>query len=65
MTLILMHTKYVYTEKGFRGKISFDAQNGKYASQLSCDASPDAYLPLHGKLKTQNYVDFKHINLIM
>jgi hypothetical protein len=30
--------------KGARGKVSFYSQNDKYASQFSCDASPDAYL---------------------
>jgi hypothetical protein len=29
-----------YTVKEVRGKVSFDLQNDKYASQLSCDASP-------------------------
>jgi hypothetical protein len=32
------------TVKGARGKVSFDSQNDKYASQLSCEASPKAYL---------------------
>jgi hypothetical protein len=27
-----------------RGKVSFDSQNDKYASHLSCDASPEVYL---------------------
>jgi hypothetical protein len=36
-----------YTVKEVRGKVSFDSQNDKYASQqLSCDASPEAYLSL-------------------
>jgi hypothetical protein len=30
--------------KGARGKVSFDSLNVKYASKLSCDASPEAYL---------------------
>jgi hypothetical protein len=29
-----------------RGKVSFDSQNDKYASQLSSDASPESYLSL-------------------
>jgi hypothetical protein len=33
-----------YTVKGARGKVSFDSQNDKYASQLSCEASPEASL---------------------
>jgi hypothetical protein len=33
-----------YTVKGSRREVSFDSQNGKYASQLSCDASPEVYL---------------------
>jgi hypothetical protein len=37
---------YDYTAKGAQGKVPFDSQNGKYASPLSCDASPVAYLPL-------------------
>jgi hypothetical protein len=32
-----------YTVKGARGKVSFDSQNDKYASQLSCDTSSEAY----------------------
>jgi hypothetical protein len=32
------------TVKGSRREVSFDSQNGKYASQLSCDASPEVYL---------------------
>jgi hypothetical protein len=32
------------TVKGTRGKVSFDSQNDKHASQLSCDASPEVYL---------------------
>jgi hypothetical protein len=32
--------------KEVQGKVSFDSQNDKYASQLSCDASPEAYLSL-------------------
>jgi hypothetical protein len=38
------------TVKGARGKVSFDSQNDKYASKLSSDASPEAYLSLR-KLK--------------
>jgi hypothetical protein len=34
----------VYTVKGSRGEVSFDSQKDKYASQLSCDASPEVYL---------------------
>jgi hypothetical protein len=34
----------LYTVKGARGKVSFDSQNDKYASKLSCYASPEAYL---------------------
>jgi hypothetical protein len=37
-------TKFYYTVKWSRREVSFDSQNGKYASQLSCDASPEAYL---------------------
>jgi hypothetical protein len=33
-----------YTVKGARGKVSFDSQIDKYASQLSSDASPEAHL---------------------
>jgi hypothetical protein len=32
-----------YTVKGSRGEVSFDQQKDKYASQLSCDASPEVY----------------------
>jgi hypothetical protein len=32
------------TVKGSRGEVSFDSQKDKYASQLSCDASSEAYL---------------------
>jgi hypothetical protein len=39
------------TVKGARGKVSFDSQNDKYASQLFSDASPEAYLLLR-KLKS-------------
>jgi hypothetical protein len=42
---------YQYTVKGARGKVSFDSQNDKYASKLSSDASPEAYLSLR-KLKS-------------
>jgi hypothetical protein len=41
-----MLKKYFYTVKEVRGKVSFYLQNDKYASQLSCDASPEAYLSL-------------------
>jgi hypothetical protein len=34
------------TEKGSRREVTFDSQNGKYASQLSCGASSEAYLYL-------------------
>jgi hypothetical protein len=34
----------LYTVKGARGKVSFDSPNVKYASKLSCYASPEAYL---------------------
>jgi hypothetical protein len=39
------------TVKGARGKVSFDSQTDKYASQLSSDASPEAYLSLR-KMKS-------------
>jgi hypothetical protein len=39
------------TVKGARGKVSFDSQTDKYASQLSNDASPEAYLSLR-KMKS-------------
>jgi hypothetical protein len=42
---------YEYTVKEVRGKVSFYSQNGKYASQLSCDASPEAYLSLRVTVK--------------
>jgi hypothetical protein len=42
---------HLYTVKGTRGKVSFDSQNDKYASKLSSDASPEAYLSLR-KLKS-------------
>jgi hypothetical protein len=32
------------TVKGDRGKVSFDSLKVKYASKLSCYASPEAYL---------------------
>jgi hypothetical protein len=35
---------YLYTLKGARGKVPFDSQNDKYASQLSYDASREVYL---------------------
>jgi hypothetical protein len=41
----------LYTVKGIRGKVSFDSRNDKYASQLSCDASPEAYLSLRVTVK--------------
>jgi hypothetical protein len=34
----------IYTVKGARGKVSFDSPNVKYASKVSCFASPEAYL---------------------
>jgi hypothetical protein len=40
----LQYSIGVYTVKGARGKVSFDSQTDKYASQLSSDASPEAYL---------------------
>jgi hypothetical protein len=40
-----------YTVKGARGKVSFDSQTDQYVSQLSSDASPDAYLSLR-KMKS-------------
>jgi predicted ferric reductase len=40
----ILASAYIYTVKGSRGKVSFDSQNDKYASQLSSDASPEAYL---------------------
>jgi hypothetical protein len=33
-----------HTVKGSRREVSFDSQNGKYASQLSCGASSEGYL---------------------
>jgi hypothetical protein len=36
----------LYTVKVVRGKVLFDSQNDKYASQLSGDDSPEAYLSL-------------------
>jgi hypothetical protein len=42
-----MFVEYLYTYitvKGARGKLSFDSQTDKYASQLSTDAPPEAYL---------------------
>jgi hypothetical protein len=41
----------VNTVKEVRCKVSFDSQNGKYASQLSCDASAEAYLSLRVTVK--------------
>jgi hypothetical protein len=40
-----------HTVKGSRGKVLFDSQNDEYASQLSRDAAPEAYLSLR-KLKS-------------
>jgi hypothetical protein len=40
-----------FTVKGVHGKVSFDSQNDKYDSQLSCDASPGAYLSLRITVK--------------
>jgi hypothetical protein len=40
-----------HTVKGARGKVSFDSLTDKYASQLSSDASPEAYLSLR-KMKS-------------
>jgi hypothetical protein len=40
MALALM----AHTVKGARGKVWFDSLNIKYASKLSCYASPEAYL---------------------
>jgi hypothetical protein len=40
-----------HTVKGVRGKVSFDSQNDKYATQLSCDASPEAFLSLRVTVK--------------
>jgi hypothetical protein len=37
---------HVNTVKGARGKVPFDSQRDKYASKLSSDASPEAYLSL-------------------
>jgi hypothetical protein len=39
------------TVKEVRGKVSFDSQNDKYASQLSCDASHEAYFSLRVTVK--------------
>jgi hypothetical protein len=33
----------LFTVKGTQGKVSFDSRNDKYASKLSCYASPEAY----------------------
>jgi hypothetical protein len=41
----------LYTVKRALGKVSFDSQTGIYASQLSSDASPEAYLSLR-KMKS-------------
>jgi hypothetical protein len=34
----------LYTVKGARRQVTFDSQKDKYASQLSCDVSSEAYL---------------------
>jgi hypothetical protein len=39
------------TVKGARGKVLFDSQSDEHASQLSSDASPEAYLSLR-KMKS-------------
>jgi hypothetical protein len=41
----------VHTVKGVQGIVSFDSQNDKYTSQLSFDASPEAYLSLRVTVK--------------
>jgi hypothetical protein len=46
-----VNTVVDYTVKGAQGKVSFDSQTDKYASQLSSDASPEAYLSLR-KMKS-------------
>jgi hypothetical protein len=51
--------KKSYTVKGSRGKVSFDSQNDKYASQLSCDASPEAYLSLRVIVKRICHLESK------
>jgi hypothetical protein len=45
------HTSHCITVKDVLVKLSFDSQNDKYASQLSCDASPEAYLSLRVTVK--------------
>jgi hypothetical protein len=47
----IQHRLLYNTVKGARGKVSFDSQNDKYASQLSCDASSEAYLKLRVAVK--------------
>jgi hypothetical protein len=39
-----LSTDTYYSVKGVWGEVSFDSQNDKYASHLSCDASSEAYL---------------------
>jgi hypothetical protein len=48
---IFSHIPILYTVKVVQGKVSFDSQNDKYTSQLSCDASPEAYLSLRLTVK--------------
>jgi hypothetical protein len=58
-----------YTVKEVRGKVSFDSQNDKYTSQLSCDASPEAYLSLRVTVKrifhlvNENVTNTPHVKL--
>jgi hypothetical protein len=47
----LCSDQFLFTVKGVRGKVSFDSQNDTFASQLSCDASPEAYLSLRVTVK--------------
>jgi hypothetical protein len=42
---------FSHTVKVVRGKVSFDSQNDIYTSQLSWDASPEAYLSLRVTVK--------------
>jgi hypothetical protein len=44
------------TVKEVRGKVSFDSQNDKHASQVSCDASPEAYLSIRVTVKRICYL---------
>jgi hypothetical protein len=53
-----------YTVKVVRGKVSFDSQNDKYASQLSCDASPEAHLTF-GKRDVTNTPQVKLHRIIV